>query len=393
MFDVYDVQPVVPGRWTYALPENAARARRLCTKNKVPIEATTLRNLAIQAAELGINNPVTTHAFLERFGRIITPDILRHDLHIHIIFISRDHPLCATHQINLSASYTNALNQVMTLPANYPAAPRATYASSHHSPVLPTPPSATHSLHLAGEPTSPTKKSNDKEWKPSKDCPGLTCPRKEEYKKFVLECDFNGYGKYIDRFQNKLPAEYIDHLCTHNMALKWQQQCRRREIAKGATKYGEVERGGPRYEHDAIHFLGVWWLCFQGHYHKDDLSTEFNNTFPDQKRDKEALLAQANRVAAKIKATESRAGTHFATRKDDPAYIDNLRRWRVIFLPRWKIDNDVDEPPITQELSQSKPQSSKKRKEPELDNDTNEDEQDEQNTETSRLKYRRKDRA
>lgn len=393
MFDVYDVQPVVPGRWTYALPENAARAGFLCSKNKVPIEAATLRNLAVQAAELGTNKPVTTHAFMEHFGRIITPDILRYDLHIHIIFIPRDHPLYATHRVNLFDSHDNALNQVMTLPATYPAAPRATYEKTHHSPVLPTPPSAAHTRHLADEPTSPTKKSNAKEWKPPKDCPGLTCQRKEEYKKFVLECAFDGYGKYIDRFQNKLPAAYIDHLCTHNMALKWQQQCRRREIAKGATKYGEVEKGGPRYDHDAIHFLGVWWLCFRGHYHKDDLGTEFNNTFPDQKRDKEALLAQANRVAAKIKATESRAGTHFATPKDDPAYINNLKRWREMFLPKWRAQNGFDDSTTTQEPSKSKPQFSKKRKQAKLDNDTDEDEQDEQDAETSRLKYRRKDRA
>jgi len=136
--------------------------------------------------------------------------------------------------------------------------------------------------------------------------------------------------------------EYLNHICTRNMALKWQQQCRRRDISKGATQYGEVEKGGPRYDELAIDFLKLWWYRFEGHYHKDDLFEEFSITFPDQKREKEALSAQANRVAAKIIGTGSRAGTHVATSKDDPSYVRNVTNWRENDLPIWRRKVDFD---------------------------------------------------
>jgi len=370
IFNDYTSVLTAPGRWSYALPIHASLVRLLYGPDSEALEAGVFRESVIRAVEWGTRK-------VKLIKDVATIDEILHDHGIQIVWIPDDHPLHATHQINILDSHKQALNRLMTYPPSYYHGLCRLLQDMQRNPTT-----------SQSEPTtpgdwintidSPTKKVNAKEWKPSKDCKGDDCVRAEENKQFVLECHFDGYGKYINRFDNDVPEEYLDHICTRNMALKWQQQCRRREIKKGATEYGEVEKGGPRYDERAVDFLKLWWMTFKGHYHKDDLFSHFTTNFPVPKRDKEALVAQATRVAAKIKATGSRAGTHFATDKDDPEYVQTLKRFQEHDLPIWqKVQND-----------QSKQAHPQKRKHEEAMSDDEADHID-QPRQIVRLKYRR----
>lgn len=365
------------------MPTHAALAQKYYGRKGKPLEAGDLRYIVKSSPEwrdIILKDREHDPTIVDR-----TPDLPDaceiYDHGIEIVWIPVGHPLHATHQINLLDNHKQALNRLMTYPPNYAQALQA-LITTMQAPPLTSSSIATIPEDWPIDMTSSTKKSNTKEWKPAKDCKVDDCIQLEDYKKFVLECQFDGYGKYIDRFDNDLPEEYLNHLCTCNMALKWQQQCRRREINKGATQYGEVEKGGPRYDELAIDFLKLWWYRFRGHYHKDDLFEDFSTTFPDQKREKEALSAQANRVAAKIIGTGSRAGTHVTTSKDDPSYVRNLTNWREDVLSIWKRKVDMNN--LLANSKQPKPQKRKHKQEAD---------QDEMVEQSTNLKHRRKNRA
>jgi len=372
IFNDYSSEPSTPGRWTYALPTHAALAHFSFSQNSQPLEAAALRKLVMNS-----------HGRLT--GRSVWYD---HD--IHVIWIPQDHPLYETHQINLLDDYDQDLNRLMVVPPTYADVLEALLKA------LQIPSASLQSVHGPVEtdlgvalPTA-SAKLNKKEWKIPGSCKGNECPRNEEQKTFVLDCTFDGYGKYIDRFANKIPGEFHDHFCTYSGALKWQQQCRRREINRGATQYGEVERGGSRYNEPATSFFEVWWHCFHGRYHKDDLMTEFGRNFPAQNRDKAALLAQANRVAARMKSSTSRAGTHITTKKDNAEYVAKLKSWREHWAPAWKEQYVANGPAATQNAVESESKAPKKRKQLESDEEADTDDEDETAAGKKPLKARRK---